>query len=400
MKLRTFLKCGLVISTLQPNPGNWLYGDDVKRRIGVIGHTGRGNFGHGLDTVWSNISYTQIVGVSDPDSKGLKKAVERLNVNPSSGFESYNQMLSKVKPEFVAICPRHVDQHLAMVESCIKNGVRGIYIEKPFCQTPAQADKIIKLCLAGKTKLAVAHRNRYHPVIHLIKKMMDKGELGKILEIRSRGKGDHRGGGEDLWVLGTHVLDLLHYFAGKPISCSASCFQDGKLAQPSDVRMGNEGLGLILGNEIHARYQHESGVTSFFDSIVHDKTNNYGFGLMIVGSKAQVRIFCDESPVAFYQEGNPFKADTNPKRWIPISSSGVGRPEAQQKYIAEVQNHIVPVKDLIAAIDSDNTPMCSMIEGAMTVEMVHSIFASHVQNGQRVQLPLPMRENYLKRYSD
>ena len=32
--------------------------------------------------------------------------------------------------------------------------------------------------------------------------------------MRGRGKGDRRGGAEDLWVLGSHVLNLMTYFGG------------------------------------------------------------------------------------------------------------------------------------------------------------------------------------------
>ena len=48
------------------------------RRAAVIGHTGRGNYGHGLDVVWQKIPGVEIVGVADADSTGLKKALGRL----------------------------------------------------------------------------------------------------------------------------------------------------------------------------------------------------------------------------------------------------------------------------------------------------------------------------------
>jgi len=38
-------------------------------RVGVIGHTGRGNYGHGLDTVWREVPGTQVVAVADADER-------------------------------------------------------------------------------------------------------------------------------------------------------------------------------------------------------------------------------------------------------------------------------------------------------------------------------------------
>ena len=39
-----------------------------KLRVAVIGHTGRGNFGHGLDTVWMGLPETDIVAVVDANA--------------------------------------------------------------------------------------------------------------------------------------------------------------------------------------------------------------------------------------------------------------------------------------------------------------------------------------------
>ena len=50
----------------------------AKYRVGVIGHTGRGNYGHGLDRVWLTLDDCEIVGVADADEGGLKSAVARL----------------------------------------------------------------------------------------------------------------------------------------------------------------------------------------------------------------------------------------------------------------------------------------------------------------------------------
>ena len=38
-----------------------------KYRVAVIGHTGRGNYGHGIDTVWNAFSQMEVVGVADPE---------------------------------------------------------------------------------------------------------------------------------------------------------------------------------------------------------------------------------------------------------------------------------------------------------------------------------------------
>ena len=49
-----------------------------KYRVAVIGRTGRGNYGHALDTAVRTYPGMEIVAVADENPEGLKKAAERL----------------------------------------------------------------------------------------------------------------------------------------------------------------------------------------------------------------------------------------------------------------------------------------------------------------------------------
>lgn len=365
-------------------------------KVGIIGHTGRGNFGHGLDTVWLGIPGAVIVGVADADEAGLKKELAKLKVETEAGFSDYRKMLAETKPDFVSVCPRHVDQHRDMCLAAIEAGVRGLYVEKPFLRTPRECDEVIAAAVKAGTKIAVAHRNRYHPVLQVIDEFIEGGKLGKLLEIRGRGKGDRRGGAEDLWVLGTHVLNIVAYFGGKPETCSAVMLNGGKRVGKSDViAEGSEGLGALAGNEVHARYVMDSGLTATFDSIANDETEGAGFGLFLIGSKGAINIQMDRDPVAHFLPGNPFHPDTKAKAWQPITTAGVGKEEANPNLVKEVQNHTVAIRDLIAAVEEDRDPQCDVRDASLTVEMVCAVFESHRQNSEAVGFPLEQRENAL-----
>jgi predicted dehydrogenase len=282
-----------------------------------------------------------------------------------------------------------------MTLAAIGEGAKGIYIEKPFCRTPAEADEIIAACERHNVKLAVAHRNRYHPTLQTIDKLLADGGIGKLLEIRGRGKGDRRGGSEDLWVLGSHVLNLIHYFAGNPKSCSGVLSQNGRRVTKADVRDGNEALGPLAGNEVHARYEMQNGTVAYFDSIANDGTRNAGFGLQMIGSEGMVDVNCDRHPLAHLVPGNPFRPTNKPRPWVPISSAGPGKWEPRQDLEETVTHHVGPCRDLINAIRSDRQPLCSVYEGAMTVEMICAVFASHRQDSKAVSFPLEERGNAL-----
>ena len=366
---------------------------DGKLTVAAIGHTGRGNFGHGLDTVWLHDPRTQVVAAADPDEKGLSAELKKLSID--RGFSDYRTMLAEVRPDIVAVCPRHADQHRDMVVACAEAGVKGVYIEKPFCRTPAEADEMKAACQKRNVKLAVAHRNRYHPTLQVIDQMIADGKIGRLLEIRGRGKGDRRGGAEDLWVLGTHVLNLMAYFGGAPTSCSGVLLHDGRRINRHDVKEGAEGLGPMGGNEVHARYEMSRGVVGYFDSIANDGTKSAGFGLQLVGSEGIVNIQCDKHPLAWLCPGNPFAPTKEPRPWLPISTAGVGQPEPRDDLSDMVSHHGAPADDLIMSIREDRQPICNLAEGVLTVEMVCAVFESHRLGSQAVEFPLKERENSL-----
>jgi len=359
-----------------------------------MGHTGRGNYGHGLDVVWQKISSAEIVGVADADSKGLKKALSRLKIK--NGYSDYRKMLEETKPEFVSVAPRHPDQHLDMTLAAIHSGARGLYVEKPFCRTPAEADQIIKAADQRGVRIAVAHRNRYHPALPIIQKLVADGDIGRLLEIEGHGLGDHRGGGEDLWVLGGHIFNLFQYFGGDPVSCSASILKEGRPATRKDIRNGNEGLGLIVGDEIHARWQLSAGVTASYTTHTNDGSGKSAYAATLVGTKGKIAIHIDRDPVAWLYPGNPFDPASRERKRIPITSAGPGKPEKNPEAIASVHNHVAAIKDLIAAVDQNRPPLCDARQGATAVEMTCSVFASHFQKGSHVSFPLAERDNPLK----
>lgn len=359
-------------------------------KVGIIGSTGRGNYGHGLDVAWKNISGAGVVAVADDNSRGRESALKRLNCK--KGYEDYREMLKVEKPDFISICPRYVDQRVPMIEAACESGVRGIYVEKPFARSMAECDRIQKACESARVKVAVAHRNRYHPALPVVRRLIREGAIGKVIALRGRGKEDHRGGGEDLWVLGTHVLDLVNAIAGDPLSCSAELRIKGRLVEKSDIKPGNEGLGPLAGDEVHARWKMKNGWTSTFDSIRGHGIKTANFGLQIIGNEGVIDLRCDREPLAHFREGSPWLLDRKTEPWVSISSVGIGKSETIP-ISQTVKNHKSALINLIESVEKNRLPLCGLEEGISTVRFVQSVFASHMENGKNIHFPLKFRKH-------
>ena len=146
-----------------------------------------------------------------------------------------------------------------------------------------------------------------------------------------------------------------------------------------------------------ARFRMANGVMATFDSIANDDTSNIGFGLQLIGSRGIIAIRADRDPLAHLITGNPFMAPKNPREWQPITTMGIGRKEDQPQLIKEIHEHVVAVRDLVAAVDEGREPVCGLEEGAGTVEMICAVFESHRQGGRAVAFPLGERGHPLSR---
>jgi predicted dehydrogenase len=361
----------------------------AKYRVGVIGHTGRGDYGHSLDTVWLQLPETQIVGVTDPDEAGRAAAAKRLGDVPA--FADYRKLLDETKPDIISICPRWVDAHCEIVLAAAERGIH-MYLEKPMCRSLQEADRMVAACEKHNVKLALAHQTRYSPKLRVIRDLSEDGKIGTVLEFRGRGKEDHRGGGEDLWVLGSHVMNMMHALGGAPTWCFASIEQDGKPVKKENVREGNEGLGPLAGDAVRAMYGMPEGVTAYFGSHKSAAGSPSRFGLQIFGSKGMIEILSGYLPEAYLFADPSWSPGRGREKAVPITSAGLGKPEPLTG--DNNTGNEVACRDLINAIEQDRLPECNILEGRMTIEMIAATFESH-RTAAPVAIPLKSRQNPL-----
>jgi len=359
-------------------------------RVAVIGRTGRGNYGHGLDVVWNDIPQAEVVAVADTDPQGLAAAARRLKAPKT--YADYREMLDRERPQIVSVAPRWLDGHRDMVLACAEHGCH-VFLEKPMCQDLEQADEMIAALEKRNLKLAVAHQTRYSPALAHAKKALAEGLFGDLLELRGRGKEDSRGGGEDLMVLGTHVMDLMRFLAGDPQSCFAQVRANGRLVTKADVRDGAEGIGPLAGDEIQAWYRFAGPTVGYFatDRTRHGAAARYG--LTIYGSKGILTTTMGAFPEVWFVEDPAWQPGRSKAPWRRITSAGIDRPEPVSDPAHRHGNRLIAL-DLIRAIETGGRPQGSMYDGRAALEMILAIYESHRQNAP-VPLPLANRKHPL-----
>lgn len=95
---------------------------DKRYRVAVIGATGRGGYGHGLDTAFRDLKQAELCAVADSDEPGRQQATKRLGV--TAQFADYREMLDRAKPDIVWWCPNLREKNRGTSEISTQPGWR------------------------------------------------------------------------------------------------------------------------------------------------------------------------------------------------------------------------------------------------------------------------------------
>lgn len=351
-------------------------------RAAVIGHTGRGDYGHGLDAIFRGRAGIELVAVADPDSAGRDRAVRATGA--ARGYADWREMLAKERPALVSIAMRHADQHAEIALGCIAAGIH-LYMEKPFVRSPDEADKVLAAARARGVCIAVAHTMRITPVVRRFKQALDDGLIGELREMRAYGKQDNRAGGEDMMVLGSHLFDLMHQFAGVPEWCTARVLQSGREITAADRRLVKDNVGWVAGDQVFAQFGFANGVHATFtsDGCLRETVGHWG--IEFHGTKGVARVNCDIAPNVFVR--------SNPA-WTAVGRTDVWKPFEPELAPLASEHSPGPVDDWLAAIREKRQPECSGVNGALAVEMVAGVYRAALGR-TRVAFPLTDRAHPL-----
>ncbi|HEX8523090.1 MAG TPA: Gfo/Idh/MocA family oxidoreductase [Tepidisphaeraceae bacterium] len=235
-------------------------------RVGIIGSGGI-SAAHAKGFI-KYADKIKCVALCDVSKENLQKRSEQLGGSPRQ-FADWKAMLKEIGSEIdaVDICLPHHLHGPAIIDAAAAG--KHILCEKPMCMTLAEADQIAAaVSNAGVTYMS-AHNQLFMPVVQQAKKMVDAGEIGRVLWLRSQdcfragGEGGNpfqgswranlktQGGGE-LIDTGYHPSYRLLYLAGSPavkIQGTMGRFVqaiEGEDTASVQVRFENGAIGEIL----------------------------------------------------------------------------------------------------------------------------------------------------------
>src|SRR5438094_36182 len=84
-------------------------GADSKLRAAVIGSTGHGDYGHGLEGIFRNRAGIEVVALADPEEAGRRRTAKQIGA--AHQYTDYRELLEKELPQLVSIAMRQARFH-------------------------------------------------------------------------------------------------------------------------------------------------------------------------------------------------------------------------------------------------------------------------------------------------
>lgn len=99
-------------------------------------------------------------------------------------YMDYKEMLEKEDIDAVSICTES-GYHAKHAIDCLNAG-KHVLVEKPMALSSTDADEMIKLAKEKNLKLGVCHQNRFNPPIQKLRRAIEEGRFGKIINGTAR----------------------------------------------------------------------------------------------------------------------------------------------------------------------------------------------------------------------
>jgi predicted dehydrogenase len=266
-------------------------------------------------------------------------------------------MLANEQLDIVSVCTT-ARVRAQIVQDVARAGVKAIWAEKPIALTLEDADAMVRTCREQGVALAINCSRRWNPSFSQMRRLIDEGRIGKVLQITAYSQCS-------LSHNGSHVIDIIRYLAGSEVEWVFGEMESDEAAATNDDLQGNGYLAFA------------NGVRCYLRTTTNTIAN---WEVDVIGETGRLRSVANCADTEFYQfvEGGPRNRGQPAKIPFPMPAHIPG-------------TGVAVVEDLVNAIETGSDPKCSGEDGLAALEIAMALRESHRRGGIKVTLPLADR---------
>ena len=296
---------------------------------------------------------TELVAVCDPLEEKAQTAKERYGAGQV--YSDYQEMIRQEDLDIVSIATRP-SPHAPTVVFAAENGVKGIYCEKPLCNSMRQADAMLGACERNGVKFNYGTQRRYTPIFRRVREMIEAGDIGELQSVVA-----YCGLGAAQWGH-THTTDMMLFLAG-----------DGEV----DFVQGHALIGADDwdGDRLKIDAPIPLGYAQFKNAVRAYMVGGSGYEFEASGSEGFLRISDNGTTYSWRRK-----------------SGKNAYEEMQGPEIFDLSGTQMAFADLAGALDEDGDTQGNIHLACRSQEIIFGLIESERQNGARVYLPLSNRD--------
>ena len=154
-----------------------------KLTIAILGLGSRGKNAYGTELLTLRDRAT-VTAVAEPDNERLRLGGDAHNVPMDKRCHTAEELLSQPKLADVAMICTQDRQHVAQDVSALNKGY-DLLLEKPISPRAEELREIVRVAREENRRVVVCHVLRYTPFFQTIKKTIESGRLGQIINIQA-----------------------------------------------------------------------------------------------------------------------------------------------------------------------------------------------------------------------
>ena len=194
-----------------------------KLRVGIIGMGRMGITHYSIINTHPAVEITAIADSSTILLNMVKKYLPSVKM-----FDDYKELIKSGVVDAVIVCTPSV-MHYDVCKMACERGI-NVFCEKPFTTSPVMAKELADMFEVKGLVNQVGYVYRYDVVFEKVKEMLRSGLIGKVCHSNvqflsatiskqrpEKGwRSKRENGGGATYEMGSHVIDLMEFFFGKP----------------------------------------------------------------------------------------------------------------------------------------------------------------------------------------
>jgi UDP-N-acetyl-2-amino-2-deoxyglucuronate dehydrogenase len=305
----------------------------------------------------------KLVAVCDTNKERRDEMAAKYN---SKAYATLDELLQQEKNiDLISICSPnalHAQQSIQALQA-------GIHVlcEKPMAITVADCERMIAAADRASKHLFIVKQNRFNAPIAELKKVIDEGRLGKIIDVQlncfwnrnntyyetSDWKGRKNLDGGTLYTQFSHFIDLLYWMVGdvKNMHAITRNFMHQQIIEFEDS-------GVIA-------LEFENGAIGTVNYTVNSFEKNMEGSITVFGEKGTVKVGGQYLNVLEYQNIENYKMQSVFET-KPANDYGY--------YQGSMSNHDKVYENVVDVLKNKGTVATNGFEGLKTVEIIERIY--------------------------